>query len=144
MPMKVVPCLRRRVGQPCRTWVALLRSSLLMSAVIACLSCTSVGVTRSRPGQAKPENCRLDVYTSPTEVGRPFVVACLIDVRTGTSVFHNTTGAGAVNYARPAACGCGADALIVVQAGTQGDGFWIPRTGSAVVRAIRYKMVKKP
>ena len=63
---------------------------------------------------------------------------CLIDVKTGTSIGHDRTGAGAVNYAKPYACKCGAEGLIILSATQDGDGFWIPKTGVANVKAIQY------
>jgi hypothetical protein len=103
-------------------------------------SCTTVGVTPMKANiVARPSTCFLDVYSNEKEIERPFEVVCLIDARTGTSTFHNTTGAGAINAARPYACECGADGILVMSSNVDGDGFWIPRTGVATIKAIRYK-----
>lgn len=102
--------------------------------------CTTVGVTPLKNDlSAKPENCDLQIYSSEREIERPFEVICLIDARTGTSVFHDTTGAGAVNSAKRHACRCGADGILVMSSGGEGDGFWIPKTGVANIKALRFK-----
>jgi hypothetical protein len=86
-------------------------------------------------------SCGLDIFSDEKEIDKPYEVVCLIDAKTGTSAFHNRTGAGAIDEARPAACRCGADGILVIGMGAEGDGFWIPKTGNATLKAIRYKSV---
>jgi len=102
--------------------------------------CTTIGVMEMKSDLIfKASNCKLDIFSSEKEIEKPFEVVCLIDVKTGTSAFHDTTGPGAINEARPAACKCGADGILVMQMGISGDGFLIPKTGNATIKAIRYK-----
>jgi hypothetical protein len=106
----------------------------------ACSGCTTVGVTPLKNDlRPKSENCELQVFSSEKEIESPFEVVCLIDARTGTSVFHDTTGAGAVSSAKSQACKCGADAILIMSSGGEGDGFWVPKTGVANIKAIRFK-----
>lgn len=58
----------------------------------------------------KDKSCKLDIYLSEKEILNPFEVVCLIDARTGKSVFH--------------------------------DGILVPKTGVAVIKAIRYKQAQ--
>jgi len=120
------------------SWSARHRGVALL--VVVATGCTSVGVTRLRgAGAPKPEYCSLDIYTSASTVPQPFEEACLLDSRTGSTAFHDKTVHGAIEAARPAACGCGADGLIVEAAQTEGvTGFgW--GSGAAIIKAIRYK-----
>ena len=111
-----------------------------LSALLMSCACSTVGVTSMRANVVpRPESCALDVFSAESEIGRPYEVVCLIDARTGTSVFADRTGAGAINEARPYACKCGADGILVGSASSEGDGFVVPRTGAALLKAIRYK-----
>ena len=111
----------------------------ICAMLMGLFACTTVGVIQTgKVQEPRGKKCGLDVYSSEKEIIRPFQVVCLIDVKTGTSLGHNTTGAGAVNYARPYACKCGADGLIILRATQEGDGFFIPKTGVANVKAIKY------
>ncbi len=112
---------------------------LVIGAWITSTGCASVGVTPVRLAEAKPENCQLDIYVSESEVHRPFEVVCLIDSRTGSTLGHTRTVAAAIDIARPAACGCGADALLVVNTNTSGVNYSSWGEGMAFIRAIRYK-----
>lgn len=107
--------------------------------VVGLLACTTVGVTRVRSAPARESNCVLDVFTSEQEIKRPFEVLCLIDSQTGGTIFHDRTAAAAVEHARPHACRCGADAILISGIGTEGPGMgsgW--GHGTAVVKAIRF------
>ncbi len=112
---------------------------LLICTWFVATGCASVGVTPVRLVQPKPETCELEIYVSEAEVYRPFEVACLIDSRTGSTGFHTRTAAAAIDIARPAACECGADALLVGNTNTSGmtSGSW--GEGTAIIRAIRYE-----
>jgi hypothetical protein len=102
-------------------------------------SCTSVGVTRVKSAPSRASNCDLQVFTSEQEVTRPFEVVCLIDSQTGGTIFHDRTAAAAVEHARPYACRCGADGILISGIGREGPGMgsgW--GHGTAVVKAIRF------
>lgn len=101
--------------------------------------CANVGVTRVNGAPGKAVGCKLDIYTSEAEVKRPFQVLCLIDSRTGTTAFDTKTAAAAIENAKPTACGCGADALIVTAADTEGATYARWGQGKAVLKAIRYQ-----
>jgi hypothetical protein len=101
-------------------------------------ACASVGVTEIKPGRSKPLGCQLDVWTSVEEIPRPHVVACLIDSKTGSSAFDDKTAAGAIKLARPAACECGADALLIANTARTGVSAYSWGEGMATVKAIRY------
>jgi len=98
-----------------------------------------VGVTPiGRALPPKPSTpCMLDIYTNTAEITRPYEELCLIDSRTGITAFHYRTAAEAIRQARPEACRCGADAMIVASARTEGAAFgW--GMGAAVIKAIHY------
>lgn len=110
---------------------------VLMTLILS--GCATVGVTKINSAPEKGLGCELTVYTSEKEITSPYEVLCLIDSRTSTRATADTTMAGAINIARDAACKCGATGLLVISGATEGDGFWIPRTGTAVLKAIRIK-----
>lgn len=111
---------------------------LLPLVILVLVGCSAVGVTPVNPGPAKPYDHPIDVYTSEAEVKRPFEVCCLIDSRTGTTLFHSKTAAAAINKAKAAARKQGADALIVLSADTEGLSFASWGQGKALIKAIRY------
>lgn len=98
-------------------------------------SCANVGVTTIKAAPPKPENCSLDIYTDESEIKRPFEVLCLIDSSTSRSIFATKTGAAALEKAKPEACKCGADAIIITEIGKMDT---IDAQGKAVLKAIRY------
>ena len=119
-------------------------ASIALIATLA-VSCATATATRVNPGHAKPENCKLDLFTSESEVKRPYQVACLIDATSGRTLFADRTINGALEQARPEACSCGADAMLLMSATTKGwsanEGYG---EGTAVVRAIRYTGPAEP
>jgi hypothetical protein len=115
---------------------------MFLSAVAAALftaGCSSVGVTKVSNATPKPETCNLDIYASDSDVGRPFKVVCIIDSRTGSTVFDKKTAAAAINNAKPKACECGADAIVISSADTEGATWARWGQGKAFLKAIRYE-----
>ncbi len=110
---------------------------LLGGVLIA--GCAKVGVTRlDQSFSPRPENCHLDIYTDTGKIPRAYREVCLIDSQTGTTAFANKTVAAAIELARPAACSCGADAIIVSGTATEGISMAGWGRGSAIIKAIVY------
>jgi hypothetical protein len=112
-----------------------LNLSFTLIIIVLFSACASVGVTVSKSAPAKPKDCILDIYFSSSEIKRSFEVIALIDSKTGSNL--NKTVAKAIENAKPKACQCGADAIIVEQSNTvtvSGGGGY----GSAILRCIRY------
>ena len=108
-------------------------------AILVLSACASVGVTVSKSYPAKVKNCNLDIYFSESEVKRPYEVIAQIDSKTGSNL--NKTVAKAIENAKPQACKCGADAIIVGQTNTvtvSGGGGY----GSAIMKCIKYTDTK--
>src|SRR5262245_2472058 len=99
------------------------------------LGCASTEVTAIKRAPAKPYGCPLDVYDSEAEVTRPYENLCMIDSTSGRTLFHDRTVRGAIDQARPKACQCGADAVIVVSSQADAHGH---TEGTVVLQAIRY------
>lgn len=118
----------------------ILLAGIALLTSIQILGCASVGVTRlaGQMPPAKPANCHLDIYTDSTKITRPYEELCLIDSRTGTTAFHRRSAAEAIRQARPAACRCGADALIIGGVQTKGMSMAGWGMGTANIKAIRY------
>lgn len=116
-----------------------------MSLVLVA-GCASVGVTRMGSGSPpKPEGCNLDVYDDPNKIERPYREVCLIDAKTGSSIWTDKTVAAAIDEARPAACQCGADAILIMSGDTQGASFGGGYGhGKAMLRAIVYTEQTEP
>ena len=87
---------------------------------------------------SKPINCELDIYSSKNEIQHKFKTICLIDSRTGTTAFHSKTAAAAVNQAKPYACKCGADAILIEMLDTEGVTMTTWGKGKAVLKGIKY------
>ncbi len=112
----------------------LIRMLVIATAILA--GCGAVAVTPVNPANPRADNCGLDIYTDEGEIKRPYRIVCLIDSHTGNSIFDNRTGAAAIAHARPKACACGADALVVMTFGHAGDyGYG---HGQASLKAVRY------
>jgi hypothetical protein len=112
---------------------------MIMAAVLAFEGCATVGVTHLREDlQPKDISCPLQVFTSSSPIKAPYEEVCLIDSRTGGRAFDQNTVAGAIDQARGAACGCGADALIVMDTKIEGPNANTWGQGSAVIKAIRF------
>jgi len=111
---------------------------LSLLAGLGLAACASVGVTHVKQAPARAADCPLDVYTSETEITRPYEVLCLLDARSGSTAFSDKTVAGAVNAARPDACGCGAEAILIVGGSTEGMSAFKWGEGTAMLKALRY------
>jgi hypothetical protein len=99
-----------------------------------------VGVTRLKFATSRPENCRLDIYSSTEEVQRPGEAVRMIDSKTSSKWFADKTVAQPIENAKPDACACGADALVVLSAKADGPGGLRPfswGSGFSLLRAIR-------
>jgi hypothetical protein len=124
--------LRRRIDT-----IRFMRGAAVLLVLVQA-GCASVGVTRVKTAPPKSPECLLDVYTSETEIKKPFEILCLLDARSGTTLFADKTMAGAVNAARPEACGCGADGILIVGGTTEGIGAFSWGQGTAMIKALRY------
>ena len=117
----------------------------MLKSVVTCVlalsfaACGSVGVTTLRPVEARPDDCKLDMYSSEKEITRPYVAVCLIDSQTASNAHADRTAAGAVNKAKPAACKCGADAIVIETLSTQGTTAFGWGSGTAILKGIRYQ-----
>ncbi len=116
-----------------------MRKVLLLSLCILGLSaCSSMGTTQLVNAEPKAPNCKLDVYSSEKEVKRPYKAICVIDSRTGTTAFHDKTASAAIQNAKPLACQCGADAILIEGMSTEGMTFMTWGEGKAILRGIKY------
>jgi hypothetical protein len=106
--------------------------------LVLLVGCASTGVTHIRAAQPKPAGCEFDLYTAEAELKRPYEVLCLIDATSGHTLFHDRTVRGALEQAKPEACECGADAIVLVNATTTTATAERYGEGTAIVRAIRY------
>lgn len=111
---------------------------VLYLVLLVAAGCSNVGVTLIKPGPAKPSDHPIDIYTSEAEVKRPFEACCLIDSQTSNSLFSSKTAAAAINKAKYYARKHGADALIVMNAATDGPSWFSHGRGTAMLKAIRY------
>ena len=100
--------------------------------------CAAVGVTTLKSYSQKPADSSLDIFSSIEEIHKPYEIICLIDSKTGNSLFNDKTVAGAINLAKPKALECGADAILVENMQTvSGNGFNYGHA-SAIIKAIKY------
>jgi hypothetical protein len=111
--------------------------AVLLSLSLA--ACSSVGSTQLKQANARPADCKLDIYSSVKEINRPYEPVCIIDAKTGTTAFDDKTASGAVKLAMPKACACGADAILIEGMETNGMTFMTWGEGKAMLKGIRYK-----
>ncbi len=84
--------------------------------LVSCLffvSCASVGVNVMKFYPPKSKNCQLDVYTTENDIERQYEHICLLYSKTGSTLFSIKIFENAIERAKPKACQCGADAIIV-------------------------------
>lgn len=107
--------------------------------LLAIAGCSTAGTTQLKLASARPEHCELDVYASKEEITRPWETVCMIDSRTGTTAFHTKTASAAIDHAKPHACECGADAILIDSMDTEGVTLGTWGRGKAILQGIRYK-----
>ena len=101
--------------------------------------CSSIGTTQLQPATPRDDDCKLDVYSSKDEIKVPWEAVCVIDSRTGTHAFADKTASAAIRNAKPEACECGADAILIESMDTEGVTFVTWGKGKAIMKGIRYK-----
>lgn len=112
--------------------------SLVPLLGLAISGCATVGVTPIKKAPSKPKDCELEIFTSESEIKKPFEVLCLLDSKTGGSAFADKTMAGAIKLAKPEACKCGADAILVSGGRAEGVTLFTWGEGFATLKAIRF------
>ena len=93
-----------------------IKQLIYVMVVLVISGCGSTGVARMSTAdvQAKPKDCKLDVFDSEADVKHKFAVLCRIDAETGPIPFHRHGIEAAMDRLRPKACECGADAVIIL------------------------------
>lgn len=109
---------------------------LILAAFVT--GCASVDVARIKDAPAKAEDCQLEVFSSVAEVKKPYESVCVLGSSTGTTLFADKTLQGAIDSARPEACACGGDAMILNQVSTEGMSMSGYGKSSASINVIRY------
>lgn len=104
-------------------------------------ACASIGVTSIQSAPPKGDDCELAIYTDEREIKKAFEVVCFVDAMTAGHVLADTTVAGAIRAARPSACHCGADALLIHDVRKESGNLW--GRGFAILKAIRYTESKR-
>ena len=107
--------------------------------VFVLFSCASSGVQKVREFPTKEKGCVLDVYTEEKEVTKNYDVVCLIDSKTGSTLYNKKTIAKAIDLSKRKACECGADAVVLVSSDRKGTSFWSWGEAYVVVKGIKYK-----
>lgn len=107
--------------------------------LLAIFSCASSGVQTIKQFPAKEKGCAIDLYTAENEVTKKYDVVCLIDSKTGSTLFDKRTVAEAIDLSKRKACECGADAVVLVSSDRKGTSFWSWGESYVVVKGIKYK-----
>lgn len=108
---------------------------LFLIAMLA--SCASVRVKEVKRFEAKASDCRLPVFNNADEINGTYEILCELESITGSSLYVKRTAEAAVEKARPAACGCGADAILVISSGRTNLSVFSWRRGIATLQAIK-------
>jgi hypothetical protein len=113
---------------------------LPLAAMLALAACGSTGVVRVGKAQPapKPGGCPIAVFEAEEDVGRPFEKVCVIDAKTGSTLYNDRSPKGAMKKITVAACQCGADAVILRQVQKKGVSLTSWGSSAMTVLAIRY------
>jgi hypothetical protein len=109
------------------------------AAFLLIAGCASVGITELKSVSPRGEDCQIDVYAAAEDVKVPWEAVCMIDSGTATHIFADKTASGAIKNAKPYACKCGADALIIESMHIESQTLLTSPQGKAILKAIRYK-----
>jgi hypothetical protein len=112
---------------------------IYLAILIVAYSCASVGVKISKQVPAREKGCHLDIYYDSTVIKRSYEVIAILDSKTGSTAFSDKTIDGAINLAKPKACQCGADAMLVCKTDKEGISFGSWGKGMAVIKCLKYK-----
>jgi len=117
-----------------------LASGALILSFVGCASQAVIPMT-GVAYDPKPADCAYEVFGDEDDVQRPFAVTCVIDSKTGTTVFHRHSAKAALDHISPKICECGGDAIIVM--GTDKEGAlstWGAGWGKSTVKVkvVRY------
>jgi hypothetical protein len=115
------------------------KATVILSIALCMCACASVGVQVVKEQSSKQTDCKIDVYTSENEIKREYETLCLIDSKTGSTLFDKKTIAAAIDIAKPKACKCGADALLVMSADRRGVSVFSWGDAKTVLKGIKYK-----
>ena len=114
-------------------------------ATLACLvlvlvGCGSTGTVRLGSTTARPKGpaCPIAILASESDAKGPFEKVCMLDAKTGSTLFHDKSPDGAMKRLTAAACACGADAILLT--GVEKTGVNLLTWGSSETKgiAIRY------
>ena len=112
----------------------------LTLAALSLVACGSTGVVRVGKVQTppKPDGCPIAVFEAEEDVGRPFEKVCVIDAKTGSTLYNDRSPKGAMKKVTVAACQCGADAVVLRR--VEKKGVSLASWGSSAMTglAIRY------
>jgi uncharacterized protein YceK len=114
---------------------------LFVGLMVFAAGCSSVGTTyvSSERFPAREKNCSLDVYMAREDVKREYAPICILDSDSGTSGVVDRSITATIRNARPYACQCGGDGLLVIQATSAQPGFWTSGSAHTVIQVIKYK-----
>jgi hypothetical protein len=100
--------------------------------------CAHVGVTTLKEYPPKLPHCPLEIFSSESEITKPFEVVCLIDSQKKAALGESSISA-AIEASKSTACQCGADGILFVSGGTQSANAYNYGSASAILKAIKYK-----
>ncbi len=114
----------------------------IVAVTVACLGlgCSSTGYVRvgTTVATPKPEGAPVEVYSTEADVKRPFEKLCLVDAKTGSTLYNDRSPEGAMKRAKNAARICGADAIILTEMDRKGVSLMSWGSSSAKGVAIRF------
>jgi hypothetical protein len=110
----------------------------LLSCTFLLFSCASVKTQKISDELAKSENCKLDVFNTENDIKRKYKIICLLDSKTGNSIWNKRTGEAAIELAKKEACKCGSDAIIITSSGQTKLKFYSYKRGISSLKAVKY------
>jgi len=116
---------------------------LVLAIALFMAGCASEGVVKMTGVGVppKPPNCKYEIFGAVEDVKKDYEVTCILDAKTGTTVFHKHSIQAALDHLHEHICACGGDAIIVVAADKDGalsdwGAGW--GKGKVKVKVIRY------
>ncbi len=115
-----------------------MRFFMLILSVGMLSACASVDTARIKDAPPKADSCHIEIFNNAAEVKKPYESLCSLGSSTGTTLFANKSLQHAIDNARPAACACGGDAMILNHVSSEGVSLTGYGKSSASITVIRY------
>lgn len=111
---------------------------LVLAPALLFFSCAHVNVDHLKSASAKAPECQLETYNKLSDVKKPYEIVCALASATGTTLFADKSLQHAIDIARPEACACGGDAMVISNSATEGMTLMSYGKSTANISVLKY------